>query len=1029
MGQRLTIVPDGLRQEWALTQAAKEQSLVAAHAFISFADAVAASVLLQAVPVASSAVVESLLLRLAPGCCRGAFGSAVDRWSFASQLRRSIEELELQAVTPAVLLGAAAKSAAAQCLAEVWGQLHTELALRGLRTSGQAVAAATDSLRRGLPRRFAAYDEVRLQGFWKMRPAQLRFAFALASRLEAEGKRLQWLLPVTQVQAADVTVNHLLRQIERDWQQLTADVRPEAVEGLAHLMNVLVGDVSVASAVEVVLPLHPYAEEREIARRVALLLEQGTPPESIAICAPGLTSEARQWADALAQHGVAARGARETPVGETPIGRFALEAAWLAERQFAADSLASVVASRYALPPDGLDVWRRFSQAGVVDEVRGADDEQGGVLNRLTELRDRSTSESERQAVQTLLHRCAAIIEQFRLPEQAPLEVFASRWWAALEAVGLRQAVSEGQSDDAVQLAEERLAFATLQDGVRDAREALRLASAGAMPVSRRLFLDWLEAVLQQPMQLPGLRAGAVWLLEPPQVAGARLTHVFLVRGEEGRWGREPSVGLLSESEQTELNRSAGMPLFRVSVGEGDVVLAAAEADARIACGLALGATEAVTFSVARYGSDGRPQAPSAWLTKLARAENVTSTVVVNSPVPRLEDCNTVEDFRRTVSRAALCPTGGASEVQPEAAALLALFEGESWVAVARHICAIERERLSFWADETRGAGAYSGALPPLHAAALTAFDVQRPASAKVLQAFAACHFRGFAGQWLHLSLDDVGSEDASRREVGTLWHAALQKTVPLMVERGLWQSPRLSAQDLRPMVIESVNAAAAEVARRRPVGHPLVWRLHVERSVDAVVSFLLREEAGLAHLTPHAMEAAFGGRASPLLLPPAFEGETPVALQGLIDRIDTGPDAQAVAVDYKRGRAGQLAERSAALLVTEFQLPLYAFALSRQDPSPQTVDAAWLGVRRKDQLLLSSVVAHRGGSIAALLDCSAEGRKQAEASGQPNLANAVHGLVHQLRQGDLGPRPKDCSFCEFASLCRIGSRKPGGLA
>ena len=66
-------------------------------------------------------------------------------------------------------------------------------------------------------------------------------------------------------------------------------------------------------------------------------------------------------------------------------------------------------------------------------------------------------------------------------------------------------------------------------------------------------------------------------------------------------------------------------------------------------------------------------------------------------------------------------------------------------------------------------------------------------------------------------------------------------------------------------------------------------------------------------------------------------------------------------------------------------------------------------------------------GGTEVLLATDAPAREQARATGLPNLANAVHGLVQSVRGGDVGARSEDCGFCPFGAVCRIGERRREG--
>jgi ATP-dependent helicase/DNAse subunit B len=221
----------------------------------------------------------------------------------------------------------------------------------------------------------------------------------------------------------------------------------------------------------------------------------------------------------------------------------------------------------------------------------------------------------------------------------------------------------------------------------------------------------------------------------------------------------------------------------------------------------------------------------------------------------------------------------------------------------------------------------------------------------------------------------------------------------------------------------KAVNVAANEVGSDKALGHPVLWRLTTERAVQALSDFVRSEAAvPFAGATPKYAELKFGTAEAlegvrEVVVQPALQGERAVHLKGALDRVDQGPGVAGVA-DYKT-KADKPGEKVTNALVSEFQLPVYLKVLQQLAPDAR-LEAAWLGMQDQSQLSSEKAL----GDPRDLLAEDAPTRRRLADEGKPNLANAVHGLLGRLRQGDFSPRAQSCEYCSFSSVCRISTRK-----
>lgn len=1061
----LCVRPDSGRVELALLEASHATGFVDAGAHRTFSQLVDTC---GGPAFAALAPAEPLLVRAsiaveAPKHARAVFGEVSTTPDFARGADLLRGELFAQDVTPSLLADVSISGRVgekARALAAVFSAVDERLRERGLVDRRALLSLATRRLKaEGLPEALRRFDAIEVRDLHDLSPARLTFLDALARACVASNRRFRLVVPWAGSPHTDAFVGGVARFFEKRWESLAgAELSPEAPPGeRSHLLRqVFATQVTPGPApgLSLVSCATPRDEARTIAVGVKRALEQGTPPERIAIAFRDLAEDSELLVEHLDALGIPARARLGVPLSQSPIGRLALSILSLADDDFPVDAVAALLESRYApavskaMPP----CRGAFAEAGVRNDTIGARDGRGAWMVRLGALLERRTREAaERRSLTADVHALEALVGGVKrvlflgrsVPQKAPAAELLEAWWKAVASLGIGASLSElepalpgrlleAEIDHAI--ARDQASFEALSSLVASLRRSLAASGLGAVVLDRRAFARWLTlAAADVNLQARGPRAGAVRLIDARELPGARFDRVFLGGMLDGRFpGRPPPAALLSDDERVELNVAAGTTLFRVAVMDDGVALPARLAEDRLLLHHALVAAPEVTLTWPRSDGRGREALRSPFLDALERVVSPLPVVVQpHRPVPLLDD---VESESELATRAALELFSSLETRQSPRDARVGALEQvvmlEPWVRTARANAAMELERLRFFSNPEARPGRFSGAVTD--AAVLERLQpslewgAARPISASQLEVWANCHFLGLGRRVLRLEEDEAAGEELDNRALGDLLHAALKRLVPALQAQGRWPPTKPQLEQVSRDLDTALAAAADEVGRTMPVGHHLLFDISVERARRELLRLVFEQAiTPIVGAAPKAFESTFGRKDSQLqqvAIPPALPAERPVFLTGAIDRLDVAPGLVAV-VDYKLSRAGGSKERLDALLLKDFQLPLYLFVARAMYPN-RAVDAAWVGLRKSESLVLSRVLRDKRYTLDDVLATELEHRRRLAQEETPNLANAVHGLHAALRKGDFGAKPVDCEYCHLRSVCRISARR-----
>jgi ATP-dependent helicase/nuclease subunit B len=294
---------------------------------------------------------------------------------------------------------------------------------------------------------------------------------------------------------------------------------------------------------------------------------------------------------------------------------------------------------------------------------------------------------------------------------------------------------------------------------------------------------------------------------------------------------------------------------------------------------------------------------------------------------------------------------------------------------------ALRRERSPAWRAEFHG-----------HAGA-----VRRPAhTVTEIDRFLQCPFKYFARTVLELP-EEAGDEPSmTPRAEGEFIHGVFRAFFDS------WQAAGHGAitADLLPEARAHFGRAAARLLDTLPASEAALQRMRLLGSVGT---------PGLGE-TVLAAEAERPIPVRERLLEYEIDGEFTIAaagtsrtvrLRGKADRIDLLEDGRLRLVDYKTGRAPDLAQT--------IQLPIYAVCARQQlrrtrGEDREVAEAGYMALGERKPV---RVIVDDGPEAAGVL-----------AEGQQRLLD----VIGQIERGEFPPRPAStrlCGYCEYATVCR----------
>lgn len=490
-------------------------------------------------------------------------------------------------------------------------------------------------------------------------------------------------------------------------------------------------------------------------------------------------------------------------------------------------------------------------------------------------------------------------------------------------------------------------------------------------PISYRQFWQELYGAIEAATYHVPPPQGQEALMALPVLAARGLSfHATALLGlSEGEFPRPlPYDPLLREPDrELLLERGAALEIRDV----GDQVTLFYEAVTRARAQLL------VTRSY--LADDGQRWEPSPYWEQLARHSGAQSVTIRSADKLPLSAAASAPEFLAALAQSGL------------PAAALAGLPGEQRLRTGWRRVQAGAAVLAARAAE-QALGPFEGDLTHLQAALARRYGPERPWSASRLESYAVCAFSFFAGYALGFNPRQPVEAGYDVRQLGSMYHAILEKTYRQMQETGE------TAVEILPAIAQQEFDAAPETYGFRPT--PL-WRQQREE----LTQILLRTVAALDETSdgwqPLALEPPFGLKEKPPLQIGEEAGRT-LRLRGYIDRVDVNENGRLRIIDYKSSNT----PISSRALAEGKRIQLALYALAARDVlhlgEPETGFYWHIGSAKPSYLQLDK----QDGGVATALQTAVDFAL--------NYAEAI-------RQGRFAPEPPDggCpGYCPAADFC-----------
>jgi RecB family exonuclease len=285
--------------------------------------------------------------------------------------------------------------------------------------------------------------------------------------------------------------------------------------------------------------------------------------------------------------------------------------------------------------------------------------------------------------------------------------------------------------------------------------------------------------------------------------------------------------------------------------------------------------------------------------------------------------------------------------------------------------------------------------------------------SASSLERWAACPMSWFIERMLRAG--DLEPEPEPRAR-GSLAHAVLGDVlVGLRAQAGSARISPASLLHAQKLMREALRRREQELPLSVAVERQATARRRLEADLDRYLRHAAQE---CAPFEPVHLELSFGFPQEPGGLPPLKLADG-VLLRGRIDRVDVGPEGQAIVYDYKSGRTGSGHSGSRWVQEGRFQMALYMRAVS--ELLGLTVLGGLYQPLAGTDLRARGVLAEDSGLTLSCVRTDSFDRDQLGELVQETCAAALR-AAREAQAAQIERRPKTCAYgggCMHPAICR----------
>lgn len=958
---------------------------------------------------------------------RGHFAPLRDFPGFVRSLEGFIGELKQALVTADELAAIAQKMPRRERLLELAAlyRLYSQaLAEKGLIDSHDAETFALRHLQEEgeLPPLFGEVTELAVSGIYDFTPLQTGLITELARRL-----------PVTITFPFDFDRPDLFAYVAKtvetfealDNPALQLDLRfaeagePVVNPVLASFFSATKAAAPLPAAATIALFAAPgaYRECEEIGRVIRSQLEQGVDPASIAVLFRDTTGYGPLLEEVCRRFKIPVSYRRGAPLFSAPLVHLLLTPFELAQASFGREELLTLLKAS-GFPPLRDRAGRQLD-VDLVEEVllaaRYIDDSLGSVETRLDRLiktrksRGRSFGAEERvaQALPPLMKELRQFDGKKTLQQFTELlERFIERH--RIYRTGIESGDRRALKRDASAITLFQKVLGNLEDDIR----LLGLADERLNPAE---FVTLLRLGMEGEF-LAGERSSGVTILNFHDARALRFEHLVIGGLNEGVCPpRHDSHPLFKDGDKQLFNKICGTRRFRLAAEK--------TAEEPLLFYLAMEcAGSSLTLSSSYADSSGNALLRSPFLEEVMEAGGLTERrIPVNRLTPALQDCLEPEELLSTLAASGIftLPAALPAPATPAGDAL------QEQLARIAQTAAIEAEREVFFRNEDLASRAalstpYTGTLrrSDILAALTTHYETPpgnnfAPTS---LEEYGCCPFRYFLKRLVRLAPLEKPELELEVKDEGSLVHEILREFFQGRKDAG--RLPLTGSAEEQEALRQVATAVFARWEAERYTGEELLWEVEKEKLLTILAGVVAAEANEGSALRPQAFELPFVG------LEVTDHAGATLNLTGKIDRVDVAAATGTLrVVDYKMAanaqRYGELLKKE-ELGETSFQMPVYllaaAAAMAKEFNRDFTGFIARYWLLRK---LACRDKEFTGNPKEDFSGFFATDPAERLALGNDNFLNRLCAKVGAMKHGDFQITPRQCEFCDFASVCR----------